>query len=98
MKLIYCAIPRENFSYRWIISRYVFDQGEIPLNPFTLFDYRLAENESREDVIEACHELVKRSDYVRVFGGWEKDGVKEEIKIARENQVSVLFHDIEEVV
>ena len=97
MKLTYCAIPREQFSYRFMISRWVLGRGEVPLNPFMLFDYYLGRDEEDEKVIDACHQLVEQSDLVRVFGNRDKDGVKEEIDIARVKGIPVKFHDVSEL-
>lgn len=96
MPMTYCAIPREEFSYRFIISRYVLRyKEEIPINPFMLFDYRLGKDNSDPRIIEACHQLVARSDKMRVFGNEEKDGVAAEIEIAEEYGIDVVYHDID---
>jgi len=76
------------------ISKYVLEQGYVPLNPFMVFDYFLLDTVDRDVVREANNNLVKRADEVWVFGS-VSDGVLAEIKIALNSKRIVRYFKIE---
>src|ERR1700680_976799 len=39
-QLIYCALSNRNFYWRQHITKFVLDEGQVPIVPFMLFDYR----------------------------------------------------------
>lgn len=63
---------------RMLISKFVLDQGAVPINPFMSFDYFMADIVERDTVRRANNTLVDRSDELWVFGD-VSDGVKAEI-------------------
>ena len=76
------------------ISKYVLEQGKVPLNPFMIFDYFLLDSIERDLIREGNNNLVKRADELWVFGS-VSDGVLAEIKIAKEMEKSILYFKIE---
>lgn len=79
--LVYTAMSKHLFYYRMHISRYVLDQGKVPLNPFMLFDYFLLDSIDRDAVRRANNSIVLRADEIWVFGPIS-NGVLSEILIA----------------
>ncbi|MFA4942289.1 MAG: hypothetical protein WC564_01465 [Patescibacteria group bacterium] len=92
--LVYTAMSKYLFYYRMHISKYVLEQGYVPLNPFMVFDYFLLDTVDRDVVREANNNLVKRADEVWVFGS-VSDGVLAEIKIALNSKRIVRYFKIE---
>lgn len=80
--LVYTATSKHYFYFRMFISKFVLEQGAVPLNPFMVFEYFLLDTIDRDVVREANNNLVKRADEVWVFGP-VSDGVLAEIKIAK---------------
>lgn len=89
-QLVYTAMSKHLFYYRMHISRYVLEQGKVPLNPFMLFDYFLLDSVDRDTVRKANNSVVHRADAVWVFGP-VSDGVLSEILIAREQEKELRF-------
>ncbi len=81
-KLVYSAISKHYFYFRMHISRYILEQGAVPLNPFMLFDYFLLDTIERDDVREANNTVVLRADEIWVFGPIS-NGVLAEIQLAQ---------------
>ena len=92
--LVYTAFSKHLFYYRMFISKYVLEQGKVPLNPFMIFDYFLLDSIERDLIREGNNNLVKRADELWVFGS-VSDGVLAEIKIAKEMEKSILYFKIE---
>jgi len=92
--LIYTAISKHYFFFRWHISKYVIEQHKVPMNPFMLFDYFLIDSVDRDLVREANNNLVKRCDEIWVFGP-VSDGALAEIKIAKKMNKPVKYFKIE---
>lgn len=93
-QLVYTAMSKHYFYFRAHISRYVLEQGKVPLNPFMLFDYFLLDTVERDLVRDANNSVVLRSDQVWVFGP-VSNGVLAEIMIARKMNKPVLYFEIE---
>lgn len=92
--LVFTALSKHLFYYRMFISKFVLEQGAVPLNPFMVFDYFLLDSVDRDLIREANNNLVKRSDQIWVFGG-VSNGVLAEIKIAREMGKTVRYFTLE---
>ncbi|MDD5433345.1 MAG: hypothetical protein PHE77_01660 [Candidatus Pacebacteria bacterium] len=92
--LVYTAMSKHLFYFRFFISQFVVKQGAVPLNPFLLWDYFLLDIVDRNQVREANNNIVKRADEVWVFGP-VSNGVLAEIKIAQEQKKPVKFFKIE---
>lgn len=80
--LVYTAMSKHIFYYRMFISKFVLEQGKVPLNPFMLFDYFLLDSVDRDLVRDANNSVVNRADEIWVFGPIS-NGVLAEIKIAQ---------------
>ncbi len=94
LPLVYTATSKEYFAFRLFISKYVLEQGGVPLNPFTIFDYFMLDTVPRDMVREANNNLVKRCDEIWCFGSIS-DGVRVEIDLANEKNKPVKFFKIE---
>lgn len=93
-ELVYTAMSKHYFYYRMHISRYVLEQGKVPLNPFMLFDYFLLDSVERDLVRDANNSVVLRSDEVWIFGP-VSNGVLAEILIAQKTDKPICYFRIE---
>ncbi len=91
--LVYTAMSNRNFYWRMHISKFVLDQGLIPINPFMLFDYYLLHTVPKHLVREAFNNLLARCDEVWVFGTISL-GVKVQVGIAKRMKKALRFYDI----
>lgn len=92
--VVYTAVSKHYFYYRWHISKYVLEKHKVPLNPLMLFDYFFIDSVDRGLVREANINLVKKSDEIWVFGP-VSDGVLAEIKIAKTLNKPIKYFKIE---
>src|SRR5665213_3192321 len=92
-QLIYCAISNRNFYWRQHITKFVLDEGGVPISPFMLFDYYLLHTVPKDTVREAFNNLVVRCDQMWVFGNLSL-GVKVQIGIAKRLRKPLRFYDI----
>jgi hypothetical protein len=92
-QLIYCAISNRNFYWRQHITKFVLDEGGVPISPFMLFDYYLLHTVPKETVREAFNNLIVRCDQMWVFGNLSL-GVKVQIGIAKRLRKPLRFYDI----
>jgi len=92
--LVYTAFSKHYFYYRMFISKYVLEQGKVPLNPFMVFDYFLLDTVDRKVIREGNNNLVKRADELWVFGPIS-DGVLAEIKIAQKMEKLIRYFAIQ---
>ncbi len=76
------------------ISKYVLEQGGVPLNPFMTFDYFMLDAVSRDVVREANNNLVRISDELWCFGS-ASDGVLVEMDSAKSDNKVIRFFIIE---
>lgn len=88
MKLIYTAFAKEDMWRRARISKYVLEQGHIPINPFMLMDYNLMDSITAEQMREMNNDLVTHCDELWIFS-WA-DGVEREIDIAEEYHITIV--------
>ncbi len=94
--LVYTAMSKHFFYFRFFISQFAVKQGVVPLNPFLLWDYFLLDTVERDEIREANNNLVARADETWVFGP-VSNGVLAEIKIAQEQKKPVKFFKIEKL-
>jgi len=92
-RVVYCAISNRNFYWRQHISKFVLDEGAVPIVPFMLFDYYLLHTVPKETVREAFNNLIVKSDEMWVFGSTSL-GVKVQIGIAKRFHKQVRYYDI----
>jgi len=93
-KLIYTAMSKHFFYWRMFISKYVLEQGGVPLNPFMIFDYFLLDTIDRDLVVEGNNNLVRKCDEVWAFGP-VSNGVLAEVKIAKAQNKPIRYFDIQ---
>lgn len=93
-ELIYTALSKHFFYFRAHISKFVLEQGHIPLNPFMLFDYFLLDSVPRDQIREANNGIVARADEIWVFGPIS-NGVLAEIQLAYKMQKPVRYFQIQ---
>jgi hypothetical protein len=92
--LVYTAMSKHYFYFRMHISRYVLEQGKVPLNPFMLFDYFLLDTVERDLIRDANNSVVLRSDQIWVFGPIS-NGVLSEIILAKKTSKPISYFKIE---
>ena len=92
-RLVYCSLSNRNFYWREHITKFVLDEGHVPLVPFMMFDYYLLHTVPKETVREAINNLIVRSDEMWVFGHTTL-GVKVQVGIAKRLRKPVRFWDI----
>jgi hypothetical protein len=92
-RLVYCALSNRNFYWRQHITKFVLDEGAVPICPFMLFDYYLLHTVPKETVREAFNNLIVRSDEMWVFGTMSL-GVKVQVGIAKRLKKPLRFYDI----
>ena len=92
-QLIYCALSNRNFYWRQHVTKFVLDEGHVPIVPFMLFDYYLLHTVPKETVREAFNNLIVRCDQMWVFGQMAL-GLKVQIGIAKRLKKPVRYYDI----
>jgi len=95
-KLIFTAQSCKNFHQRMLISKFVFDNDAVPLNPFNLFGYYLYELVDRNKVRNGNNNIMKRCDELWVFGEIA-DGVLAEIKMFKTLGKPIRYFDISNI-
>ena len=90
MKMIYIAFAKENMYMQWRLTKNVLNEGHIPINPFMLTDYYLADSVEEDLLRDMNNALVARCDEVWVFGKIS-DGVEREIGIAEKEGIPVRY-------
>ena len=88
--VVFTAMSKKYFYMRFFVTKFVLDQGVVPINPFTSFDYFLLDAVERDTVRRANNTLVARADELWVFGDIA-DGVRAEIIQAWQQQKTVRF-------
>ncbi|MFN2568113.1 MAG: hypothetical protein ABR564_00710 [Candidatus Dormibacteria bacterium] len=92
-QLIYCALSNRNFYWRAHITKFVLDEGHVPVCPQMLFDYYLLHTVTKDAVREANNNLIMRCDQMWVFGNASL-GVKVQMGIAKRLRKPLRFYDI----
>lgn len=93
-QLVYTAMSKHYFYFRTHITKYVLEQGKVPLNPFMLFDYFLLDSIERDTIRDANNSVVLRSDEIWVFGPIS-NGVLAEIMLAQKANKPISYFKIE---
>jgi len=92
-KVVYVAMANRNFHWRMHVTKFVLDEGSVPVNPFMLFDYYLLHTVNKETVREAMNNLIAKCDEVWVFGQMSL-GVKVQVGIAKRMKKPLRYYDI----
>ncbi len=93
MKLVYPAHSKRNFYFTAYISKFVLDQGYVPLNPFMIFQYFLLDTVDRSKIYQANAALVAVADELWIFGEIS-DGVEAEINQAKKIKKPIRYFEI----
>lgn len=93
-KIIFTAMSWKFFAYRMFVTKYVLEQGAVPLNPFMTFDYFMLDTVERNIVREANNNLVLLAEELWCFGSIS-DGVMVEIGLAKKHGMKVRYFRIE---
>ena len=88
--VVFTAMSKKYFYMRFLVTKFVLDQGVVPINPFTSFDYFLLDVVERDTVRRANNTLMARADELWVFGDIA-DGVRAEIVQAWQQHKTVRF-------
>jgi hypothetical protein len=92
-RVVYTAMSNRNFHWRMHVTKFVLDEGCVPVNPFMLFDYYLLHTVNKETVREAMNNLLVKCDECWVFGQMSL-GVKVQVGIAKRLKKPIRFYDI----
>jgi hypothetical protein len=95
-RLVFVSMSNRNFYWRMHISKFVLDEGAVPINPFMLFDYYLLHTVAKEVVREAFNNLIARCDEMWVFGRMSL-GVKVQVGIAKRMRKTLRYYDISDL-
>ena len=88
--VVFTAMSKKYFYMRFFVTKFALEQGVVPINPFTSFDYFLLDAVERDTVRRANNTLVARADELWVFGDIA-DGVRTEIVQAWQQHKTVRF-------
>ncbi len=91
--VIFSAMSKRNFFLREHIIKFILEKGHTPASAFMMYSYFLLDTVERHALISANNELIRRSDEVWVFGQIS-DGVRAELKLAKELNLPIKFFDI----
>ncbi len=94
--LVYVAMSNRNFFWRQQLTKYVLDEGRVPVTPFMLFDYYLLHTVPKDLVREAMNNLIARCEEMWVFGDMSL-GLKVQVGIAKRLRKPVRYFDISEL-
>lgn len=93
MKLIYPAFSKHLFYFRMHITKYVLENGGVPLNPFMIHEYFLLDTVDRDLIRASNNTLVERADELWVFGEIS-NGVEAEIKLAKDTGKNIRYFEV----
>ncbi len=94
--LVYVATSNRNFYWRQHLTKFVLDEGRVPVTPAMLFDYYLLHTVSKELVREAMNNLIACCQEMWVFGNLSL-GLQVQVGIAKRMRKPVRYFDISEL-
>ncbi len=94
-KVVYTALSKKFFYFRYHIVKYALEQGAVPLNPFTSFDYFLLDTLDRDIIRSANNVLVDRADELWVFGDVSNGVLAEITQVKKQGKPIRYFKIIE---
>lgn len=92
-KVVFAAMSKHLAYFKEHISKFVFNQGCVPLNPFMISHYFMIDTVDRDVIRSANNTLVKRADELWVFGK-VSDGILAEIKQAKNTGKPIRYFKI----
>jgi len=93
MKLIYPTFSKHLFYFRMHISKYILENGDVPLNPFMIHEYFLLDTIDRDKIRASNNALVERADELWVFGKIS-NGVMAEIQLAKKSKKPIRYFEV----
>ena len=94
--LVYVAMSNRSFFWRQQLTKFVLDEGRVPITPFMMFDYYLLHTVPKELVREAMNNLIARCEEMWVFGPLSL-GLKVQVGIAKRMRKPVRYFDISDL-
>jgi len=94
--LVYVAMSNRTFFWRQQLTKFVLDEGRVPITPFMMFDYYLLHTVPKELVREAMNNLIARCEEMWVFGSLSL-GLKVQVGIAKRMRKPVRYFDISDL-
>lgn len=94
-KIVYVTHSKSWFYARSAVMQFAVKQGAAAVNPFTNYGYYLNGAVEKDDVIECCHQFIRLSDELWVFGP-VSDAILTDIAVAVMEGKSVHFFSISE--
>ena len=94
LPLVFTAQSKKRYYCRDAVCEFVFNQGAIPVNPFRLYGYFLADRVDRDLIRQANNNLIRKCDQLWVFGARIADGVFFEIEYAQKLNLPIQFFNI----
>lgn len=94
--LVYVAMSNRTFFWRQQLTKFVLDEGRVPITPFMMFDYYLLHTVPKELVREAMNNLIARCEEMWVFGPLSL-GLKVQVGIAKRMRKPVRYFDISDL-
>ena len=72
--VVFTAMSKKYFYMRLFVTKFVLEQGVVPINPFTSFDYFLLDAVERDTVRRANNTLVARADelWAEIVQAWQQ--------------------------
>lgn len=67
-KMVYVTHSKSWFYAREVVMQFAVKQGVAAVNPFTTYGFYMDGRVERDEVIECCHQLIRTSDELWVFG------------------------------
>ncbi len=90
---VYTAHSKHNFYATKMISAYVLNNGMLPLNPFTNWDYFMNDMVDRKLTVRANNNLIYLATEVWQFG-IISNGCYHELKLAMELKKKIRFFQL----
>ena len=91
--VVYTAYSKSNFFARQMISAYVLQENKLPLNPFTNWDYFMADMVDRQLTVRANNNLIYLANAVWQFGA-VANGCYHELKLAMQLGQQIRFFSV----
>lgn len=93
MKVAFAAHSKKLFYFKAHISKFILEKGLVPINPFMNFQYFMLDTVDRNAIRNGNNALIKKSDELWVFGAIS-DGVLEEIRLAKQLEMSIKYFKV----
>ena len=89
--IVFTALSKKYFYMRMLVTKYVLEQGSVPINPFMSFDYFLLDTLDRDVIRNANNNLVALADELWVFGSISNGVLAEIRQVSKEGKLVRFF-------